>query len=35
LSIRFVDPDHIVGEWVSFQDGRKAGTTTFSVARVK
>jgi hypothetical protein len=35
LSIRFVDPDHIQGEWVSYQDGRKAGTTTFNMTRVK
>jgi hypothetical protein len=35
LRIRFIDPDHIEGEWVSFKDGQKAGTTTFRVARVK
>lgn len=35
LRIRFVDADHIVGEWDSFKDGRKAGTTTFDMARVK
>lgn len=32
-SIRFVDADTIESEWVSFQDGRKGGTLTYTAVR--
>jgi hypothetical protein len=35
LTIEFKDKDHIVQKWTLFKDGKDAGTTTLSLARVR